>query len=104
MERVMALDPNAGGLRASDRYHRSLEILNGVLQAEQSCLAANNDPEVNSTRKVLAHHPRPGEIDDATELNLDIAVRMWKSGRNLCPSKGQESEELDLVLMRLSRQ
>ena len=103
VEQVMALDPNAGGLRASERYQRSVEILMGVLQAEQQCPAVS-DPAVEAARKALAHRPGRGEIDDAIETNLDLAGRLWREVKNLCPAQGQKSEALDRVLARLSRQ
>jgi tetratricopeptide (TPR) repeat protein len=103
VEQVMALDPNAGGLRASERYQRSVEILMGVLQAEQQCPAVS-DPAVEAARTALAHRPGRGEIDDAIETNLDLAGRLWREVKNLCPAQGQKSEALDRVLARLSRQ
>jgi tetratricopeptide (TPR) repeat protein len=111
VERVLALDPNAAGLRASGRYQRSVEILAGALQMEEQCLAVRNDTAANTgdsladaARKSLAHRPRRGEIDDATDMNLDLAVRLWKSAKNLCSSQQQKDEALDRVLARLSRQ
>jgi CIC family chloride channel protein len=104
VERVLALDPNVRGLRASERYQRSVEVLMSVLQAEEQCLAASNDPAVDGARKALAHRPRRGEIDDAIEMNLDLALRLWNAVKNLCPAHAQKSEALDRVLARLSRQ
>ena len=104
VEQVTALDPNIVGLRASARYQRSVEVLMGVLHAEEQCLAASNDPDVDAARKALAHRPRRGEIDDAIEMNLDRAVRLWKAVKNLCPAQAQKSEALDRILARLSRQ
>jgi chloride channel protein, CIC family len=103
VEQVMALDPNAGGLRASERYQRSVEILMGVLQAEQQCPAVS-DPAFEAARKALAHRPGRGEIDDAIEMNLDLAGRLWREVKNLCPAQEQKSEALDRVLARWSRQ
>jgi tetratricopeptide (TPR) repeat protein len=104
VEQVMALDPNVGGLRVSERYQRSVEVLRETLQVEEQCVAAGNDPGVDAARKALAHRPRRGEIDDATEMDLDLAVRLWKAAKNLCPAPAQKSEALDRVLARLTRQ
>jgi chloride channel protein, CIC family len=111
-ERVLALDPNTGGLRASDRHQRSVEILTGALQMEEQCLATTKGatgsiPDGNladAARKALAHRARRVEMDDAIDMNLDLAVRLWKSAKNLCPAQQQKDEALDRVLARLSRQ
>jgi hypothetical protein len=81
-----------------------VEILKDTLQMEEQCLAFNNDPTVEAARKALAHRARRGEIDDAIEMNLDLAERLWKSAKHLCPSQQQKDEALDRVLARLSRQ
>jgi hypothetical protein len=70
----------------------------------EPCLTAANGPAVDQARKALAQRPRRGEIDDAIDMNLDLAVRLWKSAKNLCPSQQQKDEALDRVLARLSRQ
>jgi hypothetical protein len=36
-------------------------------------------------------------------MDLDLAVKLWKSARNLCPSQ-KKDEALDQVLARLARQ
>jgi len=109
-ERILALDPNAGGLRTSARYQRSIEILTATLTMAEACLASSHDRaaspdgDLASARKALAHRPRRGEIDDAIDMNLDLAVRLWRSAKNRCPARQQKDEALDRVLMRLSRQ
>lgn len=103
-ERVLALDPTVSGLRASDRYTRSVDIVTLVLQLEAACTAIKNDPAADEARKQLAHRARPGEIDDAIDVNLDLAVRLWQSAKNLCPSQQLKNEALDRVLARVSRQ
>jgi CIC family chloride channel protein len=102
-DRILALDPNAAGLRAAGRYQRSVEILTGALQMIEQCPAAGNNPAVDQARKDLAHRARRAEIDDATDMNLGLAVRLWKSTKTLCPSQQQKDEALDQVLARLAR-
>jgi CIC family chloride channel protein len=110
VERITALDTNASGLRASDRYQRSVQLLTLALQADETCLTSRSDPSTSDNRKLaeaarkaLAGRPRRGEIDDAIETDLDLAVKLWKSARNLCPSQ-KKDEVLDRALARLSRQ
>jgi tetratricopeptide (TPR) repeat protein/CBS domain-containing protein len=101
-ERVLALDPNAGGLRSSERFQRSVEVLTGALKMQDTCAASRNDL-AEAARKTLAVRPRRGEIDDAIEMDLDLAVKLWKSAGNSCPSQ-KKDEALDRVLARLARQ
>jgi hypothetical protein len=70
--------------------------------AEQ-CPAASKDPSVDAARKELALRARRGDIDDAIDMKLDLAVKLWKSAKNLCSSQQQKDEALDWVLARLSR-
>jgi hypothetical protein len=77
----------------------------------EACLATSNDPAASpdgdladAARKALAHRVRRGEIDDAIDMNLGLAVRLWKSARNLCPTQQQKDEALDRALARLLRQ
>jgi CIC family chloride channel protein len=108
VERILALDPNATGLRVSARYEKSTEILSGALKMEEQCLAvAKADADASladAARKELAHRARRGETGEATDMNLDLAVRLWKTTKSLCPSGQQKDEALDRVLARLSRQ
>jgi CIC family chloride channel protein len=111
VERVLALDPNLGGLRTSARYERSIEILGGALTMQEQCVAAarpstsNTDPSLaDAARQQLAHRPRRSEMDDAIDMNIDLAVRLWKAAKTFCPSQQQKDEALDRVLSRLSRQ
>jgi hypothetical protein len=68
----------------------------------ESCSTSSNDLS-DAARKALAARPRRGEVDDAIEMDLDLAVKLWKSARNLCPSQ-KKDEALDQVLARLARQ
>ena len=101
-ERILALDPNARGLRSSVRFQRSEAILEEVLSGIQSCSSVN--PQlVNTARKALEHRPRRGERDDATEMNIALAAELSKSAKDVCPQQ-QKDEALDLLLARLTRQ
>ena len=55
-EQVLALDPNARGLRAAERYQRSNELLQAEVMRFDHCQpgSAVADP----ARKALANHPR----------------------------------------------
>jgi len=103
-ERVLALDPDARGIRASERYRRSQDILRGALGMMERCAGGSADTTlVASARKALAEHPKPAALDDATEENLTLGTDLWKARRQACPAYEVSDEALERVLARLSR-
>ena len=104
--RILALDPNARGLRSSERYRRSQEILRAILQEQDQCLggtAAADQALLIQTRTALGRRPRPNELDDAIEMNIDLAQRVWMTVKNSCPPQKRD-EALERLLGRLARQ
>ena len=111
-KRVLELDPNAGGIRASERYARSKELLEGAAPTLSQCVATMKDsPEgssdrelANSARKAIAQHPTRGALGDAAEDNLTLAVQVWKARQKLCGSQPVSDEALGRVLTRVARE
>ena len=102
-ERVLALDPDARGIRSSERYRRSQALLQGALQMIEQCAGGGTDSQLaDRARKALAAHPRPAQMDDATEENLTVATDLWKERRQACPSYTPSDEALERVLARLA--
>ena len=102
-ERVLALDPDARGIRAAERYRRSQALLQGALQMIDQCAAGGGDAQLSDrARKALAAHPRAAQMDDATDANLTLATELWKERRQACPTYAPADEGLERVLARLS--
>jgi len=109
--RVLALDPNARGLRASERYHRSEQLLQGALSMVDQCLVtAKDDPGIqsdravaDSARKALAQHTRGGVGEDAVENDLTLAIQLWKVRQDRCSASPAADEATARVLARLAR-
>ena len=103
-ERVLALDPDARGIRASERYGRSQALLQGALQTIEQCAAGGSDaPLADRARKALIKHPRAGELADATEENLTLATELWKARQQACSKYSATDEALERVLKHLAR-
>ena len=103
-ERVLALDPDARGIRASERYHRSQALLEGALETRQQCAAGGPDRQLaENARNALAARPGSGQLGDATEQNLTLAADLWKHRQQACPRYAAQDEALERVLARLSR-
>lgn len=102
-ERVLALDPDARGIRAAERYRRSQALLQGALQMIDQCAGGGGDAQLaGRARKALAAHPGAARMDDATEENLTVATELWKERRQACPTYTPSDEALERVLARLS--
>jgi len=77
---ILALDPNARGLRSAARYERSKKLLQAEVTRLEHC---QPDPTVQSQR-ALAANPRRSEMEDAAEMNLQLAGDLWKQEQKLC--------------------
>jgi hypothetical protein len=104
---VIALDPNARGLRAATRYERSEELLQAEIRRFDQCQPGSTitDP----ARQAVAGHPRPSELEDSADENLTLAEGLWKQGQKLCGTKSAaalnpDDQAIERVLARLSRQ
>jgi hypothetical protein len=109
-ERVLALDPNARGLRAAARYARSKELLQATVTRLDQCQATSLSGD--GARKALMSQPRRGELDDAADRNLALAEDLWKQEQKVCGAflnspghaPNPNDEAIERVLARLSRQ
>ncbi len=102
-ERVIALDPEARGIRSSERYRRSHALLQATLDTIDQCGGSAAAAQLAAqAHKALADHPRAAQIDDATEQNLTLAVQLWKERRQVCPAYTPSDEALERILARLS--
>jgi CIC family chloride channel protein len=110
-DRVLALDPNARGLRAAERYQRSQELLQAEVMRVDQCQpqsqAAGLAGPTAAARVALTSKPRRTELEDAADKNLGLAEDLWKQEQKLC-SAGQaqnpNDQAIERVLARLSRQ
>ncbi|MGA2215586.1 MAG: chloride channel protein [Bryobacteraceae bacterium] len=83
-ESVLALDPNARGLGAAERYQRSKELLQAEVTRFEHCQPG-----------VQAPTPSP-----TTETNLALAEDLWKRDRKLC---GASNDAVERVMALLSK-
>ena len=107
IDRVLALDPNARGLRAAARYERSKELLQAELMRFDQCQPGSK--MADGARQAVAGNPRRGELEDSADKNLGLAEDLWKQGQKLCGVRPQQApnpndEAIERVLARLARQ
>jgi CIC family chloride channel protein len=99
-QQVLALDPNARGLAAAERYRRSRELLQSEITRFDRCQPSNK--ATDPARKALANHPRRRALEDATGHNLALAEDLWKQEQKLCAAP-PNPDAASRVLARLSK-
>ncbi len=87
--RVLALDPRARGLRISERYARSREVLSGALRLVDAC-GPRPSPDPLAATLTEARHDvspsfRPRSAAEGTEDNIRLAMDLWAGRRAECP-------------------
>jgi chloride channel protein, CIC family len=102
IEQVLALDPNARGLRAAARYERSKQLLQAEIMRFDQCQPGSKTAD--AARKAIADRPRRGDLEDSADTNLALAEELWRQGQKLCGSVPESKNPIDRVLARLSKQ
>jgi hypothetical protein len=97
-ERVLALDPDLPGLRAAERNRRSKELLDGVIHMLAPCQTGS--AELDAARKTLAARTPPSKLDDATQENVALAARLWKTRPAPCSSAGGVDDATSRIVGR----
>jgi CIC family chloride channel protein len=101
-EQVLALDPNARGLRAAERYRRSIQLLEAEVMRFDHCQPGSTVPD--PARKALANHPRRIALEDSADMNLALVEDLWKQEQKLCGTALSPNDATERVLARLSNQ
>ena len=86
---VLALDPDARGIRSAERYKRSQTLLAGALALVDQCAAVSqaNPQLAENAKKAQPQHPRASGLGDATEENLTLAAKLWRARQSACPTQ-----------------
>lgn len=103
-DRVQALDPTVRGLRTSERYARSRDLLAAVLAAIGACATVDAEGEtaalVDQARRFSAASHRAAARADATDEGIRLAVELWTRRSGACPAR-PEDEAVDRVIALL---
>jgi tetratricopeptide (TPR) repeat protein len=102
-DRVLALDPNARGLRAAQRYDRSKELLEAEIARFEQCQPGST--ATDPAKKAIADRPGRGDLEDSADRNLALAEDLWTQQQKLCKPApaGSAGDAADLVLARLAK-
>jgi Flp pilus assembly protein TadD len=78
---LLHLDPTLRGLGVSERWRRSLALLELVQDDVSSCLKPDSSPElremIDKAAATLKAHGSAGHESEAAEGNLDLAEQLW---------------------------
>jgi tetratricopeptide (TPR) repeat protein len=96
VDRILALDPERRNLAPAERYRRSRDLLQRVLDRVNAC---GGSPETESAQAELARKGRPPSFSDAAEENLGLARRVWAKRPSACASPDDDPA---LLLLRAS--
>ena len=103
IDRVLALDPNARGLRVGARYGRSKELLEAEIMRFDQCSPGSK--EADAARQAVNDRPGRGDLEDSAEHNLMLAEDLWTQEQKICkpaPTKNA-GDAVSLVLARLAK-
>ena len=115
LDEVLALDPMLRGLTTSERYRRSLALLertNGYVSACANPLGEDRfgppQPQPQAVRDLLATaadrlnaRRRPTDLNEAAETNLLLAMNLWSLRGQVCRGVWNEDDVLTLVMREL---
>jgi tetratricopeptide (TPR) repeat protein len=106
LEQVLALDPTQRGIGRRAQFGRSAVLLALTVTAADSCPGAERTPPqaalLDSARATLAR-PAPGAIalDAAVDAQVSLAVRVWQSRPQGCPTP-TFARPVELLMPRLA--
>lgn len=93
---VLALDPTRRGLNSTDRYQRSVQLLNLATEDLKGCIGS---PPPQSFMELTGRKPS----HDA-EANLDLAEEVWQVRKRQCKQDISATEQpLALVLAKVAQ-
>ena len=108
-ESVLALDPNAPGLKPEDRLERSKLLLAAAVASFNRCQPTAQTPEAAMQALAgqnLPKRPRRGDLEDAAEMDVALAGDLWSQTQKKCraqPAPDPQEEAAERALTRLSR-
>jgi tetratricopeptide (TPR) repeat protein len=104
---LLMLDPTIRGLGPTERFRRSLRLVELTLDETRQCIGQNPSPELqellDKAGKELKAHVSGVHQSEVSESNLDLAEQLWHARKKECVSPPGAESPLALVLARLAR-
>lgn len=104
---LLMLDPTLRGLGPTERFHRSLKLVELTLDETGRCVGQNPSPELqglfDKAGKALKTRVSAAHESEVSESNVDLAEQLWQARRKECKSPPASETPLALVLARLAQ-
>ena len=105
---AIAIDPTQRGLRISEEFRRSRNLVRITIASIRACLGATPTQRaaiaLDSAERFIAPNPRAGELNGATEEDLALAQELWKLRPPKCIGRPTSYDEaLGLIQVRLAQ-
>jgi tetratricopeptide (TPR) repeat protein len=106
-DQVISLDPLRRGLSGQERYQRSIDVLQLVLDRATQCMtpahAQAEKPLLDSADAALTRRVAANGQAEATEANLDAAEKLWQAEKTNCKPAPAADDPLELVLAKATQ-
>jgi tetratricopeptide (TPR) repeat protein len=104
---VIMLDPTIRGLTPEERFPRSRELLNQMIEESNACLSSTARPAMkqllDNAQKKFDERVRLSRQDEASETYLDLAEQLWQASKEACKTATNEHSPVAPVLARLGQ-
>jgi tetratricopeptide (TPR) repeat protein len=102
---ILKLDPTQRGIGVKERYERSRNLVETVLERFEKCRGVNA-PEADLVEKAqtaLRGSVPAASLESAMEWNIDLAERLWHAAGQSCGTNAQSQDPIALVLAKIAR-
>ena len=104
---LLMLDPTVRGLGRTERFRRSVKVVELTRDETSQCVGENPSPETqelfDTASKVMKARVSAARQADVSESNLDLAERLWQVRQKECKSPPAADSPLALVQARLAQ-
>ena len=97
---IIAMDPDAPGLGAEERYQRSQRLLDGTLAAVDNCLSNN---ELKDQARAMLHGRKPKSYSKETDAAVSMARELWAARTKPCGASGSANDAVSGAIALVSR-
>ena len=106
-DELLALDPTMRGLGPTERFQRSLKLIELTIDDISRCIGQNPSPEMrellDEAGKALKARVGFARQSEVAESHLDLAEQLWQARKKDCRSAPDSDSPLALVLARLGQ-
>ncbi|MBZ5623366.1 MAG: tetratricopeptide repeat protein [Acidobacteriia bacterium] len=104
---LLLLDPTVRGLGQSERFRRSVKLVELGLTETSQCVDQHPSPDLelllDKAGKALKAHVTAAHQNEESESNVDLAEQLWQARKKECKAPLASDSPLALVLAKLAQ-